>query len=459
MGLFVLTALTFLFLIINFIITNGDFLHPSTLFCEMFLLYEAVCVVGRSHYAVTIHFQTVAVITCGLCVFTFFGILSSGIKNRIAKASIQIPFKPTYISIPSICVYSLIALQLITIIFFIKYLRDIAAAWGSGGSSIAEMVSLYDTMTKFWTQTFRELNVHIPMVYRIGNPVSSAAAYVVIYVAVNNYIVCRKIKISHIIVFVLLCVLILLNGSRSPLMRIVTMVVILVYIFYYRMCGKKKNDIKAFLKLASLMLIMVVFMFATLFIMGRASKLENIFGYLFIYMGAPIVNLDNFLCTAKVSLFKGLSSNLFGEHTFQGLYAYIGKWFKVAAFTNIENINTFTFSANGIEIGNVYTTFYPFIYDFGYIGVLPLISIVAIYYTFTYTYILRKPVHSKFDFRLFIYSYLFNDVIMLTFSSRFYETVFDSPFIKFFVVSWFIVKFLFDDTSILRKYKIKYIAH
>ena len=457
MGLFILFLITLLFWGLNYAITKGDFLAPSNIFCEMFFLYELVCILGQSYYAITIHAETVVVITCGLVVFTLFQIISMSKGASTYQSSSTIELKPKYINLPQKYVYALIVLQICTIFFFIRYLQAIAGAYGSGGSSLPEMISLYDTMTKFWTTTFANLNVSIPVFYRIFNPITSAAAYIVLYVAVNNFMVRKKVKISHVVVVGLLCILILLNGSRSPLLRIVTMVVILEYVFYYRIRQRKNKGLKNFAKLLRVMLLVAAAMFLTLIFMGRVEKFTGLLSNLFVYLGAPIVNLDTFFVKSGVSFWGGLSS-LLGEHTFGRLYSYIGKIFGIDAFTSIKEINSFTYSANGIEIGNVYTTFYPFVYDFGYAGVLPMISIVAAYYTFSYKKVLKKKGRGVIDFRLFIYSYLFNDLIMLTFSNRFFETVLDASFIKHFLFSWLLVQIVFEHSLNFGKYRFKFVG-
>ncbi len=454
MGLFALFIITLLLWGLNYVITNGDFLAPSTLFCEMFFLYEMICLIGKSYYKIIIHAETIIVITCGLLIFTVFCAISNNRRRFKVGYSTSKFLELHYIAIPDIMIYILIGLQLGTVYFFVQYLHAISNAWGSGGSSLTEMISLYDTMTKFWTATFTKLNVSIPMFYRIFSPITSAAAYIVLYVAVNNFAVCKKIKKSHIIVILLLCILILLNGSRSPILRVVTMIISLLYVFYYKVHKRKNKGIKAFVKLVSLMLIVAGLMILALFMMGRAANLDNILGYVFTYLGAPIVNLDTFLNKSDIGAINGLST-LFGEHTFRGAYNYIGKIFDIESFTNISDINVFTFSTNGIEIGNVYTTFYPFIYDFGYIGILPLLSIPAVYYCFTYNKVLRMSERNVFNYKLFIFSYLFNDLVMLPFSNRFYETVLDAAFLKFLILSWVLVDLLFEHSVVLGKTRIR----
>ncbi|HFI0078032.1 TPA: O-antigen polymerase, partial [Streptococcus suis] len=111
---------------------------------------------------------------------------------------------------------------------------------------------------------------------------------------------------------------------------------------------------------------------------------------------------------------------------------------------------------NGIyELGNVYTTFYQFLYDFGYIGVFVLTAIISIYYTTSYRYVKKQAPALSLKMNLFIYAYLFNDLIMLIFSNRFYETVLNINTIKTFIAVYLIKGLLFDNGFYLGKIKIK----
>lgn len=94
---------------------------------------------------------------------------------------------------------------------------------------------------------------------------------------------------------------------------------------------------------------------------------------------------------------------------------------------------------NGLNTGNVYTTFYQFYYDFGYDGIVPLMAIIALYFSCAY----RKIYNNK-PFTIIIYAYLFNDLIMLIFSDRFYETVASIGFVKHLLVTFILYKVLID---------------
>ena len=454
--LYVLFVVTLFFLILNYMITRGDYLHPSTLFCEIFAVYELICIIGQSAYQITLHSETVFVMICGFMAFTIGGIISS--KKKYVK-DVNIPLKQQfqleYIYVSNYFVYALIAIQIVTDIFFVKYLKAISAAWGSGGGSLSEMINLYDTMTKFWTTTFDKLNVPVPMAYRIGNPIATAGSWIILYIMVNNFMINKKIKLSHIVVILLMCISIQLNGSRSPLLRVITFVVIMIYMLNYKKFRYRKGSFKFFLRLIFVVLGVSVLMIAVLSLIGRLGSMPNVWRYIFIYTGAPIVNLDNFLTSQPIKIIGG-NTVFFGEHTFYNGYAYLAKILKFSFADKVKKIGGFVFSDNGIEIGNVYTTYNVFAYDFGYLGVFPLIFIVALYYTVTYKKILRDTKSTKtIDFKFFIYAYIFNDLIMLPFSNRFYSTILDAPFIKTIVVAWIMKCILFDKKATIGKYRLK----
>ncbi|MBD4685630.1 oligosaccharide repeat unit polymerase, partial [Xanthomonas citri pv. citri] len=86
--------------------------------------------------------------------------------------------------------------------------------------------------TKFWTEIFSELNVPIPLLYRIGNPITQGFGYLIVYIFIHNYVATKRIDKLHLLIILLLCLNIILNGSRSPIFRIVTMMLITFYVLY-----------------------------------------------------------------------------------------------------------------------------------------------------------------------------------------------------------------------------------
>jgi len=315
--------------------------------------------------------------------------------------------------------------------------------------SFGDKIELYDTLTKFWKETFSLLAVPIPMIYRIGNPICYACSFVMLYIIVNNYVSDKEINPLHVIVILLLFVHIMINGSRSPIFRVITMAVILYYILSSANKKSDENYIRekrsknAFFKLILLLGVLIVICFiGLLVVMGRIdAESFNLGEYLFIYMGAPLVNLDNYIASHIIVPHM----ELFGAQTFSNFYNYMAKITGISTL-QVDSVVGFAFSNNGIEIGNVYTTFFQMIYDFGYLGVIPLTSIIALYYCRTYQDLTQNTNKGKVvNLKLLFYGYLFNDLIMLIFSNRFFGTIGEGVFIKLVIVIVFVVSILLEN--------------
>ncbi|WP_237585868.1 O-antigen polymerase [Actinobacillus pleuropneumoniae] len=402
-------------------------MHPSILFVVPFLVFGVTSILGEEAYKIIFHEETLLVIVSSALIFTFITLLS----QTVYKSKENLNFPLTEIIISKKVTLFFIVFFIVTQLAFIKYLEAISLAHFGYSGSLGEMISLYDVMTKFWTEIFSELNVPIPLLYRIGNPITQGFGYLIVYIFIHNYVATKRIDKLHLLIILLLCLNIILNGSRSPIFRIVTMMLITFYVLYNKQNNVRKGNIKFLLKSLLIVIFSGTFFIALLSLMGRENDLD-MFHYIFIYVGAPLVNLDNYLAFRP----DGSYATIFGEQTFRGLYAYIAKIISDESLI-FPTIDQFTFSNNGLEIGNVYTTFYSFIYDFEYVGFIPLILIIALYYVFTYQRLKTRAIKTnKVHFSLFIYAYLFNDLIMLAFSNRFYTTVLDIGFIKIVIFSY-----------------------
>lgn len=427
MFLYLLVFSLLLILIFNLLIVNLDYMHPSILFVVPFLVFGVTSILGEEAYKIIFHEETLLVIVSSALIFTFITLLS----QTVYKSKENLNFPLTEIIISKKVTLFFIVFFIVTQLAFIKYLEAISLAHFGYSGSLGEMISLYDVMTKFWTEIFSELNVPIPLLYRIGNPITQGFGYLIVYIFIHNYVATKRIDKLHLLIILLLCLKIILNGSRSPIFRIVTMMLITFYVLYNKQNNVRRGNIKFLLKSLLIVIFSGTFFIALLSLMGRENDLD-MFHYIFIYVGAPLVNLDNYLAFRP----DGSYATIFGEQTFRGLYAYIAKIISDESLI-FPTIDQFTFCNNGLEIGNVYTTFYSFIYDFEYVGFIPLILIIALYYVFTYQRLKTRAIKTnKVHFSLFIYAYLFNDLIMLAFSNRFYTTVLDIGFIKIVIFSY-----------------------
>lgn len=104
---------------------------------------------------------------------------------------------------------------------------------------------------------------------------------------------------------------------------------------------------------------------------GREVSSYSTLDYLAEYIGAEIPNLNTFLSNTDIPVVR----NLPGYMTFATNYGYLGG--KLGIDSWVYTFDLPFLQSNGYDMGNVYTTFYAFLYDFGYWGIVPLVAVMA----------------------------------------------------------------------------------
>ena len=105
-------------------------------------------------------------------------------------------------------------------------------------------------------------------------------------------------------------------------------------------------------------------------------------------------------------------------------------------------------TANGLNTGNIYTTFYAYIYDFGYIGIIILPFIIG--FVSEIIYIKAKNTNlnnEKINLSIILYSYIFYTLAFSFFSNKFFEGTCTPTFIKY-VIIWLLLKYIIQKMSV-----------
>ena len=207
-------------------------------------LAELICVFFAKQFDVELHWNTVWVVTIGLSVFTVIAFLfqSSKTPKRMIEKNLSYIHLSGYISA------IIVLCQIVYILLFIRYMNNIATAYQGYSEGLMANINLYDRLNKFDFSTLQSLHINPGVIYKITRIVSLSLPYSLLYVFINNYCCAKKISILQGVSVILLCVSIVLSGSRSPLLRVVTMAVILIYFFKLRYTAMRKNQLKIILK-------------------------------------------------------------------------------------------------------------------------------------------------------------------------------------------------------------------
>jgi oligosaccharide repeat unit polymerase len=183
------------------------------------------------------------------------------------------------------------------------------------------------------------------------------------------------------------------------------------------------------------------------YIIGRTSEdfldedmVMYIWDSLSVYIGAPLKLLDLYLYTD----YTDVTNMPLGFATFQNIYSWIALKLNIVNWQVINlglefRVDNFAF------LGNVYTTFRPFMMDFGFIGVVFFSSIMGAFSAVFYYLIKYKRSlwnRSNIDYYTIFYGYLFCQILFSFFANRFYNNIFSFNMMKNIILC-FIFEYIF----------------
>lgn len=276
-----------------------------------------------------------------------------------------------------------------------KYIKDVVAAFGYSTSSIFDIAGKYHVIALFNYNNFIEKAVSASFIYRHGIVWITAYAYVLLYILINNLAVKKKIEIIQIIYLGIYAFDQMLSGGRTALFRMITAILIITVICFG--LNKRRNFTKLLFKIVGIIFGIILLLIGINMLLNRTgenSTLNLILESIYVYIGAPIQNLDTYLQGTRHT------PELWGSQVFRNIYTYLGGKYGISQY--LYQLDLPFLKHNGLNTGNVYTTFYQFYYDFGYDGIVPLMAIIALYFSCAY----RKIYNNK-PFTIIIYAYLF----------------------------------------------------
>lgn len=436
MYIYVGIIISILFVIINYMLSDYDVFNPACLYSAMNLACTIMCLLLKNEYAIELHGNTIAVLFVGLLAFTTTNILTRKIRK---KGQTSICFKFQYIYIESIWIVIFLILEALVAYFTLKYVVSVSTKIFGSATSISEHIGNYNHAIKFMTEQFSNSGVSQNIVMKVGTPICNAFTYVLIVIELNNYQAKKKLDKIIVIAIIVTIIISVFTGSRSAAFRYITALIAGRIIILRRANGSyKKGNVKILFKVLFIIILVAVLTLETRALIGRSTTFDATwYRAIFPYFGSPIVNLDMYLNNDIQ-----YHSTVFGEQTFYHLLTYIGNHLNIDSLKNIALHLPFL-TSNGISTGNVYTMYYMFIEDFGYLGVPILSFMVAWYYCDSYSKLMRLYSRKKvINFRFFLYIYMFNSLVMLTFSNRFYEHMFNVSIWKMLILVSIMWKFV-----------------
>lgn len=412
MNVIILIIILAVELLVAYVVFDEDIISPAVVFSGTFLFAAFDLLSMLKVWKIDIHFNTVLIVSGGCLIFIITSLMAN--KCSLFKTLKIFPNYSAEREIKRSTQLLFVFLNLFILIYVAKKIIAVVTFAGFNKGTLASF-GTYSYLSKFG-------NVDTSIGKLASNlyQFAQAESYFWGYILVDQWYGKKKIPVLILANFIITTVSYFLCGSRTgAIFSIISLFPI--FIIKYRKNTGKKHLNKKYIFMFLIIVVVLMFSFQWMGeVIDRRLDGINFWEYISIYIGAPILNLDLFMQEPL------LSPAIWGYNTFGFQIGY----FRRKLGMNSYHLDIPFRTVNGHNLGNVYTTFYAYIYDFGIIGMIILVSIMAIIIQQLY-----KKAKSDINYErgmtlsVLIFACLFPCVVFSFFSNKFYEQI-DIAFLK-----------------------------
>lgn len=439
--MFVLIAWLIFLLLLSMLASKRVLLTPPFGFICGFLASALYCLFWVDKWDLDLSNATLGVLCGGTALFTAVFLVLQGlppirIRKRVSSSACDDAHRTccARIEVPAWKLRLFLLLQISTLLLTAIFIRSLLS-----GGNLATAIYYYR-----FSNAVEHNIIRVPFLLSQFRKVSYAGGFFWGYMLIHSIVYRYK---THRVLMVLCIIMGLLNdiilGARGGAVVLVMALVVETYIMF----GRKKNFHKV-IKFKSMVLgIAIAALIIGTFplfgeLLGRSSKL-NFTEYLAEYLSAEIKNLDTFVRSGFPENVTAYNCQTLA-HFVNALSGRFGlpEWFHFA--TRSQRF------VNGYNLGNVYTTFYHFLYDGGYFGLVFFTTAMVFIVQRTYNKAIRANYETRINVSLIVYAYMFYCVLFSFFSNKFYEMVFSIDFVVY-LVAWEMMKIYVEKIAFLGK--------
>ena len=332
--------------------------------------------------------------------------------------------------IPSIFFVIMMVIELVIVFLCFRKIRSIVHSFGYYGS-ISYEIYRFRNLGMYTTES-TSLGRNLDWMYNFN----LSMGYIWAYVLALRIFKKNRINIPLVMCLVFSISTGLIRGGRQSAIQII--VAGLMYYMVFLLSGRetRKLPVKTMIMLGGLVIIMAVSFQRLGTLLGRTVQ-ADFMQYLAVYLSGSIRNLNEWLKTPHEL------PDLFGKMSFQSMYTYLGRKFGRPEWVYLSDLPYL--SANGRNSGNIYTMFYSYIYDFGYIGAAVMPFFIGLISQITYNISSKCSFDSERDIRFstILYGYFSYNLAFSFFGNKFYAGIFTLNFIKF-VILWILMIYIIN---------------
>lgn len=411
-----------------------DIFSPSALICESYILAILCAIYKIDAWGIALHYNTLTIILVGLLCFVIPSIL------------IQISYTKKYateksVTIEEICIeknnirfITLISfsIAIVYFFFFFKALNSFSA--DNVLYTFSQKMELYRERTQFQGVKY------IPTIVNFLSKFCRAAAFINVYILINNMLVAPKNYIKNLGLYmpgILIYVpMTLSTGGRFDLISFFISIIIMFVIMYRKILNKKIGFKKLITIIMFIIGILLLFS-ASRTLVGRVSK-NSTLNYITYYFGGSIEIFDMYMQESVEEDFP------FGKELFSGIRKFLTQIHFLETDQSPNNSMKFRVSDTGVLIGNVYTAFRKMHHDYGILGVILFQTILSIIFSNMYYKIIaqREFFGNEIYLRIIVYSAIVFCLVLHSFSEFFFSTILSFNYIVLFIMMS-VIKFMY----------------
>lgn len=423
MTTYLLFAIVMLYVLLSLNYTKGDLFFPATIVYLVYAFSLSFVIIEMSKWDGNIGFETFCILFTGLTVYMIGAVFATKVVAKIRVNKHYKLLEGTSTTLPEEAIPQVSSIITTIVILFdaivlVKYYMDVKQSASSVGSftDIGSMIGLYRN-----AGVSGELEVGISKFSAYGYTAMTALAYLYLYILIIN-IAQKKFSAKKIIVhalpIIMFCICSILTGGRNPLLQLIVAAIMIYYLLMKKLRGYSRKFNRKFIIRMILIVVIVLIVFSNMrSIVGRTNTM-NTFDYLAMYIGAPIKLFDMFIKNPPAK-----AHELFGQETFVNLWTWIGSIIHDSRMTGLIMNKEFR-TINGLQLGNVYTAFREYYFDFGIMGVIVLPFIHSVFFTTFYQKLKKNRIKwkkNKFNLSIILYSYLSVSLVYYSIDDRLFQ--------------------------------------
>lgn len=426
--IYLLLIVFLIMLYLTFIKFDKDIIAPPVVLVAGYTLSIACATVNVKNWGIDLHLNTFFVLVYGTLLFVITGyVVKKWMEKKYTYSKVNNQQKLTPISINTKYLYVYIAFQILVMLIWVWNIYNVTDSLGNFNSFSERMVAFrkWNSYGTGW------INNYFYVFINQFNQISIFSPYLFLYIIVYNYFVNKNLHNStFLFISVILSIIeMFLNGGRLNIMSIFLSVCLYYFVFYYKYNNSRfLIDKKFLIRLLALIIFGGIGFYYAKVIVGRGAdvSISEIVPYLTMYVGGPIQLLDMFLQNPIDT------SDIWGKEVFATLNFQLIRLGILDVEPYIIHLE-FRNAETGVFLGNIYTAYRSYIYDFGFIGLTVLPIIFSTVINSLFYRVINDKSFNKINFVLLFYSLIFYTVFFDFVRCFFFASVCTFTTIKQFI--------------------------